>query len=144
MVSFGPLRASECVARSRAGDGNPIPIAALNLSANRPWVPHIPNFQWSRVGSPAKKSLEGRSGLKSPCENSISEPDSSELDFSASQFGQYMDRVFPESRLLTLCIRARLQSGHKGPTKIRALAPGLFRPKILSGQVNSGRIRELA
>ena len=25
-----------------------------------------------------------------------------------------------------LCIRARLQSGHKGPTKIRALAPGLF------------------
>ena len=25
-----------------------------------------------------------------------------------------------------LCIRARLQSGHKAPTKIRALAPGLF------------------
>ena len=25
-----------------------------------------------------------------------------------------------------LCIRARLQSGRKGPTKIRALAPGLF------------------
>jgi len=27
---------------------------------------------------------------------------------------------------LMLCIRARLQSGRNGPTKIRALAPGLF------------------
>src|SRR6202162_2822268 len=37
-----------------------------------------------------------------------------------------MDRVFPRVTTLMLCIRARLQSGRKGPTKIRALAPGLF------------------
>jgi hypothetical protein len=50
----------------------------------------------------------------------------SKLDFSDSQFGPYMDRVFPESQLRCFVSGHDFQSGRKGPTKIRALAPGLF------------------
>jgi hypothetical protein len=39
-------------------------------------------------------------------------------------------RVFPfRVTALMLCISARLQSGRTSPTKIRALAPGLFPPR---------------
>jgi hypothetical protein len=37
-----------------------------------------------------------------------------------------MDRVFPESQLRCFVSGHDFQSGRKGPTKIRALAPGLF------------------
>jgi hypothetical protein len=53
-------------------------------------------------------------------------------------------RAFPIATALMLCIRARLQSGRKGPTKIRALAPAMSCTKCSSGPQGLNMLREKA
>jgi hypothetical protein len=75
-------------------------------------------------------------GLK--CENRISKDVS---PGSGDRFKFVEHASFCRVTALLLCIRARLQSGRKGPTKIRALAPGLFfDPEFFRASI-SGRIR---
>jgi hypothetical protein len=63
------------------------------------------------------------------CENRISKDVS---PVSGDRFKSAKRASFSRVTALMLCIRARLQSGRKGPTKIRALAPEvrLFRSFI--------------